>query len=96
MGTICYDLEEKVYGTQEIRISQKIKELLCEHPEFYCVILDGAKPESDMQWCLDRYSSRVIPLLRQFSGAGFDNIFCTSCAGGQFSPYILCIFLSLP
>jgi len=86
VGTICYDLEEKVYGTQEIRISQKIKELLCEYPEFYCVILDGAKPESDMQWCLDRYSSRVIN-----SGIAEQNMIGVSAGIASLGNKVICM-----
>lgn len=56
----CYDTHECVYGNEATKLSDVIETALTEDSDLFLINLDGAKPGSQIQRCLDRYPDRAV------------------------------------
>lgn len=56
----CNNPYEKIYGSDDIKISKIIEKALVENDDLFWINLDGAKENSDLQMCMDKMPYRVL------------------------------------
>lgn len=56
----CYDTKECVHGNATTRLSDVIEKALAKERDLFFVNLDGAKPGSQVQRCMDTYTERAV------------------------------------